>query len=254
MNPTRGDFLPGRTMTSRIPFACAALLAVTLAACGSSDDSARDDALAALDRATESAGLEAEMAALVGDLQLEPSEKESTTFVDSVEQLDTRAGDLLASADTGEPHDEEITSATEQIQGAGRSLTAAAKKPESLTAARKKAVRDLKGSNQDLRVAAGLIGAELEDDEGELSAEDDDAVNSLRTEIEQSSAAVTDAGKQIATQEAEAEAAEQAAAEEAAAEAAAEEAPAPAPSSGGCPAGTFPVPNADGSVSCSSET
>ena len=218
-----------------------------LAACGSSGDSARDDALAALDRATDAAGLEAEMAALIGDLPLEPTEEEASAFTDSLAQIDTQAGDILASADTGEAYDEEITSAAETIRTTGRDLTAAAKARGRLTAARKKAVADLKGSNQDLRTAAELIGADLEE-EGELSAEDTDAVDSLLTDLDTSEQAVIGAGEQISTQEA--EAAEQAAAEEAAEEAT----PAPAPSSGGCPAGTFPVPNADGSVTCSDET
>ena len=202
--------------------------AVAFAACGSSGDSARDDALAALDRATDAAGLEAEMVALVGDLPLEPTEKETSAFTDSLSQIDTQAGDILASADTGESYDEEIRSAIEQVRTAGRGLTEAANR-SGLTAARKKAIADLKESNTDLRAAAGLIRAALED-EDELSAEDSEAFDGLLTDLDTSEQAVTDAGKEIATQEAEAEAAEQAAAEAAAAEEAAS-------SSGGCPPG-----------------
>ena len=173
------------------------LSASLLAACGSSD-SARDDALAALDRATDAAGLEAEMAALVSDLPDAPSPEERDEATQSIAELDERAGDVIASAGTGNDYDEEIRSSAEEIRSAGSDLADGLAEPASLGDAKIAAVGSLQASNESLTTATEQIGGELADDEGTLSAEDADALEATLGEIETSGKAVAAAESSLA--------------------------------------------------------
>lgn len=173
-----------------------AALAFTLVSCGSGE-SDRDQAISALDRTTQASALETEMASLVAGVPDDPNAKQGQNINASVEDLDNQAETILASTGTGKSYDEKISAAVNETRGAGNEITSAVGQTDQLGKARTRAIGRLTGSNRNLKEATGLIGKDLADEQGNLTAEDADAIGQTVAAVGDSEKAVIAAAQEV---------------------------------------------------------